>query len=156
MAIKNKQSAKQAPIVYTLCKDESVSTLISFVISMVELELMKNGSSIFKWTTKLNLFTKQELTLLKIRILNPRNKLVGLNQKHFAIWYAVLVFTNRVFKSDTELNLLEIAENFKSTENHTEGRQLILEFTENYTKEIMKDYKLNHSLEVIIAKINNC
>jgi len=156
MAIKNKQSSKPAPIVYTLCIDESVSKLIAFAFAMVELELMEEKSSIFKWFTKLNMFTKQELSLLKKRAINPRNKQVGLNQKHLSIWFAVLVFTNRVFKSDVEFNLLEIADDFKSNEDHEGGRNLIIEFTKANIKQIREEYKINYSLEVIIAKIINC
>jgi len=154
MINKKKQITKPAPIVYSINNINPNITFVTLAFAKAGLSSTIEISSFFEWIKTLDLFTYNEFEMLRIRAIDPRNKQVGMNQKHLAIWYAVLFLSDKIYTSDIEYDLLSYNDGVLLNEKHAEARSAYLVFSKRSLKEIREDYKLNYNFEATMAKIN--
>ena len=103
-------------------------------------------------------FTAEQFTLLYQRVINTRNRVVAMNEKHFIIMYAAIHFTNLVMVSQKEtdflLNRLEEGDGEEEEGEMEATKGEFINFANINLKELKHVYRNNHSLAVGMAKIN--
>ena len=149
-----KQITQPAPIVYSLNNIVPNTTYITLAFAIAGLSNSIKTSSTYEWIKTLGLFSYEEFEMLRTRATDPRNKQVGMNQKHLVIWYAVLFLSDYIYTSDKEYDSIAFEEGVELDERHAETRRAYLIFSKRSLIEIRTKYKLNHSFESTMAKIN--
>ena len=100
------KDTRPAPIVFTLGNVEPTSRFMGMAFSWMRYLLPVEESSVHQFVKEIDCFTPEQFVLLYQRVINTKNKVVAMNEKHFIIMYATIYFTNLVMVSQKELDFV--------------------------------------------------
>ncbi len=148
------QPNRLLPILFTLNNTDATRDTVVLVFSFFHILLLTEESSADSLLKSIDIFTFEDFLLLHNRIVNARNKVVGMNEKHVIVFYGVLFMIVKMLNTVTEVNILnkneEKMNNFFSPENMVNFIKVVNKFI----GELKGDYNKNHYIARSIAKIN--
>lgn len=147
-----------SPIVFKFQNVEPMSRFMGMAFSWIRYLLPVQESSVHQFVKEIDYFTPEQFLLLYQRVINTRNRVVAMNEKHFIIMYASIYFTNLVMVSQKELDFVlnQLAEgDGEEEEGDMEATKAdFVNFASINLKELKHVYRNNHSQTVAMAKIN--
>ncbi len=150
------QDIRLLPILFTLNNTDSTRDTVVLVFSFIIILLYNEESSADSVLKSIDIFTFEEIKLLNERILNPRNKTVGMNEKHLVIFYGVLYMIVKMLRLEPEVHFLKDDEEEMQNFFLPEIQEKFIKRANQFISEIKSKYTKNHYIARSIAKINTC
>jgi len=151
------QPTRIMPILFRLNNKDATHDTVLLGFTMLNILLLTEESTAKSVLQSMGIFTTEDFLLLHDRIVNVRNKEVGMNEKHLVIFYGVLHIIVNMFDLETEVNILKNDEDEEMKEFFLpKSKEYFLKCLTNFINEIKRDYTKNHYIARSIAKINTC
>jgi len=144
------------PILFTLNNTDSIRDTIMLVFSFIIILLNAEESTANSVLKRIDIFTIEEIQLLNDRIINARNKVVGMNEKHLVIFFGVLYMIVKMLNMEPEVHILKDDEEDMQNFFLPEIQEKFIKRANQFISEIKSKYTKNHYIARSIAKINTC
>jgi len=148
------QPHRLLPILFTLNNKDVTRDTVVLIFCYLNILLLTEESTANSVLESIDIFTVEDFKLLNNRIINARNKEVGMNEKHLVIFYGVLYMIVKLLHSETEISFLINGNTEMERFFLPEFKEQFLKLANQYINELKRNYNKNNYIARSIAKIN--
>ena len=151
------QVQRLLPILFTLNNTVDTRDVVKCAFGILDYLFLSEESTAISVLKSIDIFSVEEFRMLHKRIMNVRNKVVDMNEKHLIIFYGVLHIIDKTLNSEVDVKYLRDDEDRGF--NHFLSPEIMTYFLKTANKfmdEIKSSYNKNHYIARSIAKIDNC